>query len=131
MPSNDADALRIGVLGAVVDVLCAAAGPSVRDLGAFFAAAPLPSPRTVNPAACLNAEALDVASSALTPLYRAAQARLTSSRRDLRAATAILFATLDYVTGYAARKAELATPSCPRDFAAEVNICALLLCRDP
>lgn len=119
-----------GVLEAVADVLCRPGGPGVAELGVFYAPLPCAASRTLDAAVLLNAEALGVATWALTPLYRAAVARLRASRRDLRAATAVLVAAPDYATGWAARKAAFAArPAADAD--AELALSALLLRRDP
>jgi Protein prenyltransferase alpha subunit repeat len=130
--------MGMAVLEALADLLCGPERASVSELGVYFAPVPPENEQTISAAIRVSAHALGVASWALSPLYRAAKARIASSRNDVRAATAMLVATPDYATAWAIRREEIMrrtqkAAEIESDAAAddELALCALILSRSP
>jgi protein prenyltransferase alpha subunit repeat containing protein 1 len=91
------------VLEALADEL-SLADSSVSELGTYFLPAPAAEEQDVASAICRTEDALGMATWVLTPVYRAAKARIGSSRRDMRAAIAMLAVCPDNATAWAVRK---------------------------
>jgi protein prenyltransferase alpha subunit repeat containing protein 1 len=94
------------VLEALADEL-SLADSSVSELGTYFSPAPAAEEQDVASAICRTEDALGMATWVLSPVYRAAKARIGSSRRDVRAAIAMLAVCPDHATAWAVRKRTL------------------------
>lgn len=132
MAGEWAIALGNEIVDACGAILCDQSKIGLAEVGTFFAPLPDSHERTVASAVRHSVDALGVASWALSPLYRAAKARIGASRSDYCAATSMLVATPDFATAWAIRREHLPhTRERSGRIENELDFCALILRRSP
>lgn len=126
------------IVDEIARVLCTPEDLNIKELGIFFGTEPLANP-SCSDALDITTTALGIASWALSPIYIAAKHRLSSSREDIHAATALLVVNPDYMTAWSVRKEQLST-ACEKVYdrncaqavvARELSFVSLILRRNP
>lgn len=100
---------------------------SIQDFGIILEPRPAQGELDYASAVRLDGSCIGICSWAVRDLYKEGKRRLAESRRDVIAATAILFANPDFITAWAVRKEHIADTT----FDNELAFCALILRRSP